>query len=309
MKITSKLVGASLALAGAMSLSAMNDSALAGSTTVPGEVIGYTWAPLPQGLYFATTEEYGNQRGAYHSDELASVPVLVWSTPWTLFNGRIESYVAVPSLAGTNVNPTGPGTTTHYSGFVAPFLAVGEAWDLGNGWGVSEFVGGYAPSNTSLGVDYFTFNERLGVTWAQGPWSLTGHVVYGVTSNEASTASAGYGHKVAPNYVTLDLTATYTVGKWSFGPVAYGEWDVSHIDYNGSVGSGGTYAKQNVFAVGGLVGYNFGPVILQTYVTRDVASNNYLNAYGQKVYATEGWVRAIVPLWTAPAPAPVVAKY
>jgi len=309
MNINSKLVGAGLAFLGAMSLSAVSDSAFAGSTTVPGEVIGYTWAPLPQGLYFATTEEYGNQRAAYHSDEVASVPVLVWSTPWTLFNGRIESYVAVPSLAGTNVNPRGAGTTTHYSGFVAPFAAVGEAWDLGNGWGVSEFVGGYAPSNNSIGVDYYTFNERLGVTWAQGPWSLTGHVVYGITGNSLASQTAGFGTKVAPNYVTLDLTATYTIGKWSFGAAAFGEWDVSHTSFTGAAGTGGTYAKQSVFAVGPYVGYNFGPVILQTYVTRDIYDRNYLNSVGQKVYSTEGWLRVIVPLWNPPAAAPVVAKY
>jgi hypothetical protein len=197
------------------------------------------------------------------------------------------------------------------SGIALPFAAVGEAWDLGNGWGISEFVGGYAPSNGLNGlVDYFTFNERLGVTWAQGPWSLTGHVIYGITGNNASTGpGGGVGLKTAPNYVDLDLTGTYTIGKWSFGAVAFGSWDVSHISFTGAAGTGGTYAKQSQFAVGPFVGYNFGPVILQTFVTRDVYVRNYVDPVGIKSYETRGWLRVIVPLWNPPAPAPVVAKY
>jgi hypothetical protein len=35
------------------------------------------------------------------------------------------------------------------------------------------------------------------------------------------------------------------------------------------------YLKQSQFAMGGLVGYDFGPVILQGYVTSDVYQKNY----------------------------------
>jgi hypothetical protein len=323
MNISSKLVGAGLAFLGAMSVSAMNDSVLAGSISQPGEIVGYTWAPLPQGLYFATTESYGNWRGLSNNAEgFVSIPVLVWSTPWTLLGARVESYVAVPSASvtaphtGNVVTAAGAvvPTGTHVSGIYNPFAAVGLAWDLGNGWGISEFVGGYAPTNNSLGQDFFTFNERLGVTWAQGPWSLTGHVIYGITGNNASSSvGVAYGAKTSPNYVNLDLTGTYTIGKWSFGAVAFGSWDVSHTSYLGAVGTGGTYAKQSQFAVGPFVGYNFGPVILQAWVTRDVATQNYYNALPAggfvKDYETRGWLRVIVPLWNPPAPAPVVAKY
>jgi hypothetical protein len=313
MNISSKLVGAGLAFLGAMSLSAVSDSAYANSTSQAGELVGYTWAPLPQGLYFATTESYGDRRGgSYNSEDFVSIPVIVWSTPWTFLNGRIEAYVAVPSRSISI--PTGAGfAATHLSGIALPFAAVGEAWDLGNGWGISEFVGGYAPSNGLGGVvDYFTFNERLGVTWAQGPWSLTAHVIYGITGTNQSTGPlGGVGLRTAPDYVDLDLTGTYTIGKWSFGAAAFGSWDVSHISYSAAspLTTGGSYAKQSQFAVGPFVGYNFGPVILQTYVTRDVYSRNYFDGVGIPVYETRGWLRVIVPLWNPPAPAPVIAKY
>jgi hypothetical protein len=43
--------------------------------------------------------------------------------------------------------------------------------------------------------------------------------------------------------------------------------------------------------VGGLVGYNFGPVNLQAYLTRDVVQRNYRGR------ETRGWLRVIVPLY------------
>ncbi len=308
MNINSKLVGAGLAAMGAVSLCAISDPAAASSISQPGEIAGYTWAPLPEGLYFATTESYGDSRNlaAYNSELGQSIPVIVWSTPWTLFGGRVESYVAVPSISAVNPHPVNaagfPQPGTHAAGFLAPFGAVGLAWDLGNGWGVSEFVGGYGPSNNSFGVDFWTFNERFGVTWAQNGWSLTGHVIYGVTGNYLGSGPA-YGTKTSPDYINLDLTGTYTYGKWTLGAVGYGSWDVSGIS------NAPNYAKQGMFAVGPFVGYNFGPVILQTYIARDIYSHNYVNPLGDKIYETRGWLRVIVPLWNPPAPAPVVAKY
>jgi hypothetical protein len=56
--------------------------------------------------------------------------------------------------------------------------------------------------------------------------------------------------------------------------------------------------KQSQFALGGLVGYNFGPVITQFYLTRDVAESNYNG------YDTRAWTRVIVPLWNPDALVP-----
>ena len=51
------------------------------------------------------------------------------------------------------------------------------------------------------------------------------------------------------------------------------------------------YRRQGQIAVGGLVGYNFGPVNLQAYVTQDVVERNY----GGR--DTRGWLRVIVPIY------------
>jgi hypothetical protein len=55
-----------------------------------------------------------------------------------------------------------------------------------------------------------------------------------------------------------------------------------------------TIRKQSQLAVGGLFGYDFGPLTLQVYATTEVYEHNY----GGR--DTRGWFRIIVPLWTPP---------
>lgn len=65
------------------------------------------------------------------------------------------------------------------------------------------------------------------------------------------------------------------------------------------------------FALGGLIGYDFGPFTAQAYVARDVVSSAR-DALGREIDNTEGWFRLIVPLYTpasASVPAPIVRKY
>jgi hypothetical protein len=69
--------------------------------------------------------------------------------------------------------------------------------------------------------------------------------------------------------------------------VAYGSSDLTHPI--------ASYQQQTQFAVGGLFGYDFGPLTLQAYATTDVVEHNY----GGR--DTRGWFRMIIPLWTPPA--------
>jgi hypothetical protein len=55
-----------------------------------------------------------------------------------------------------------------------------------------------------------------------------------------------------------------------------------------------TYQKQSDFAVGGLLGYDFGPLTLQAYATTEVVEHNY----GGR--DTRGWLRMIIPLCSGP---------
>jgi hypothetical protein len=58
------------------------------------------------------------------------------------------------------------------------------------------------------------------------------------------------------------------------------------------------YQRQSQIAFGSLVGYDFGPIIVQRYVTTDVSERNYGG------FDTRVWGRLIIPIWNPPAPAP-----
>ncbi len=100
-----------------------------------------------------------------------------------------------------------------------------------------------------------------------------------------------------PSFINLDLTATKRFGKWELGWVGFYSDDLSAPVPN--------YPKQSQFAMGGLVGYHFGPVILQTYLTTDTYEKHYGGV------DTRGWARLIIELgdpFAAPAPEPMSRK-
>ena len=77
------------------------------------------------------------------------------------------------------------------------------------------------------------------------------------------------------------------------GAIAYGSWDLDNHGY--SYCAIGTNCKQSQFAVGGLVGYDFGSFITQFKLAGDVSEENY---GGREV---RGNINIIKPLWN-PAP-------
>ncbi|MDB5645199.1 MAG: hypothetical protein JWQ05_868, partial [Methylobacterium sp.] len=89
------LVAGALALTASMTATA----SYAQSTTVPGEQVGLaTGAPLPEGIYALTTFDYQNRDRPSAVDAGVNVPVLVWSTPFVPFGGRVELLVAPPTV-------------------------------------------------------------------------------------------------------------------------------------------------------------------------------------------------------------------
>jgi hypothetical protein len=268
-KLNSALLSA---LAGAVMLCAVGGSAMAGSVTETGETLGLALgAALPEGVYFLDTSSYISRENKPHIDAIVNIPVIAWSTPWTAFGGRIEAYAAVPQ---DMLNVGGQ----HSSGFYNDALLVGEAWDLGHGLNFSNFVGGYAPMNArGLATNNWVFNERAALTYMVNGWNLTAHVIYGVVGKDLQTNLQD-----TPDYLNYDLTAVKTIGKWTLGPVAYGSTDLSSL--------GGGYVRQRQFAMGGFVGYDFGPLSLQFYVTHDVTETGYTGE------DTRAYLRWVVPL-------------
>ncbi len=77
------------------------------------------------------------------------------------------------------------------------------------------------------------------------------------------------------------------------GTIAYGSWQLD------CAGGGVCNNKASQFALGGLVGYDFGSFIAQAKLAGDVAESNY----GEK--EVRGTLTIIKPLWSPAAEGPL----
>lgn len=259
-----------LAAAGALCL-CLTAPALAGSVTQPGETVGVAaGAPLSPGFYFLNTADWGCRSTTPERTCVGvDIPVIAWATPWMVLGGRVQFLVATPAVE------VGVHNTTYLSGMYNPFVAGQLAWDLGNGFGFSYALGAYFGVTTDVGFDSSSLNQRFALSYTGNGWDLTANVIWGHQFDSVTTT-------INPDFLNIDLTATKTFGKWEIGPVGY-----YSTDLNAPIAG---YLKQSQFALGGLIGYNFGPVILQAYLTTDVYEQNYGG------HDTRLWGRVIVPL-------------
>jgi hypothetical protein len=263
-------------------------SALAGSVTQPGETLGApTGAPAPPGFYFADTSNWGCRTTTPNKVCVGvTIPLLVWSTPWTIFGGRLQ--IATADTTGVEV---GIRNLDYFSGLFNPFSSAELAWDLGSGWGFSYLLGAYFDVKNQVAYSSSSLNQRFALSYTGNDWDLTANVIWGIQSHQVTgspqtspcpVSLAFPSNGCNPNFLNVDLTATKRFGKWELGPVGFYSSDLT-APISG-------YQRQSQFAIGGLIGYWFGPVILQAYVTTAVSETNY------RGNDTRGWARIVIPL-------------
>jgi hypothetical protein len=276
---------------------ASHDAALAGGTQ-PGDSSGQAYAvPIPEGVYFWTTPSYGtrpNGGGASGVDanSFVNVPVFAWSTPWTPLGGRLEFAVTIPEVFEGFPSDTGRPSPSSARGLYNSLFAGIWAFDLGHGFNVSVLSGFYIPENpgvNGVSTDAWVAREGLNFAYNADGWKAAANINYQFQGWNYLTHSSS-----ANDNFVYDLTLTKTIGKWEIGPVGFGSNEVNQAANPHPTAQ---------FALGGLLGYDFGPVTAQFYVTRDLAQRNLGGV------ETRVWSRLIVPLWSpTPAP-PLAAKY
>jgi hypothetical protein len=274
-----------VAVAAVLPLWGSFSSAVAGSVTQPGSTIGTTpGMPLAQGFYFSATPDGGVRDP--NTRLFVIHPVYVWSTPWTVLGARFQVMAETAFNATYNV-------AIHANGYYNPLFAGQLAWDLGNGFGFSYTFGAYFDVYQPLAWSSNSLNQRFALTYAGAEWNLSANMIYGMqldaVTNRPQISPCRTLLRIEgcnPDFVNLDLTASKKFGNWELGPVAFASMDVSRPIP--------TYQKQSQFAAGGLVGYDFGIMRLQAYVTRDVYVQNYSGL------DTREWGRITVPLWRPP---------
>lgn len=302
-----------------------------GASAPPGLYTGVTFW---QGLFGGMT---GNQGGTANAtahgiglQAQAAVVPLVWSTGYNFLGASYSVAVIQPfviAAAGQdNGLPAGPGfpncgtTCGAANGFASwqnilintIWQPINLSWKLGGGWFVSTYFSFQAPDGTratgSANPDYWTFAPGAAISWLSPSWNLSLNMVYQIyTASQGYNCAALCGTAFANGYQNGDQFAgdwhiLYKLGKWEFGPVGYFVWQTTSDKAGGPGCVPGVCGTQNFVGLGGLVGYDFGPVDLQVWLTDTVWSQDTAEA-GITV-----WTRFGFRLWAPEAPKPLVAK-
>ena len=302
----------------ALTMSLTATASYAGLGFEPGETLGQALgAPLPEGLFFVDNEGYGRRdRDANNGGGLGAaavgpgpnigvnIPALVYSTPFTFYDTRLEFLYAAPFIH-LDGGPYGSATNRVdiFNQAFGPILA----HDFGHDFGGSLIMFVRPPSEHFRSDAYADLRASLSYT-GQG-LDLTATFGYTGTFGGYAGGINPYSpiHGVS-DAIDIDVTATKHFGKLEAGFVGYYLHDLNTRGDNSTQLANGTVLslQQEAVAVGGLVGYDFGRFTLQGYAVRTVVSHNQLILPGIGGFGnpeTKGFLRLIVPLYVAPAPA------
>jgi hypothetical protein len=209
-------------------------------------------------------------------------------------------------------NPITGGGFVYTNLFVQP---INLSWKLGNsGWFIGTAFSFTAPTGSKNGggftpnPDYWTFEPSISFSYLGQNWVASANFFYDINSRSTSNCCSQT-NITSGNALYGDLSAVYKVGKWSIGPVGYFETQTTadtgpcNPVVNGVVQN--LCGRYRTFAAGGLVGYDFGPIDMQVWVTDQFASQDTPAGNG----ALHVWTRLGFKIWGFEQPvAPLVTK-
>ena len=104
----------------------------------------------------------------------------------------------------------------------------------------------------SVGNPWWTFQPEVSFSYLRNGWNLTATFFDEInTSNWITGYTSG-------EIFHAEFTATKTIGKWTVGPVAYYAGQITDDKSSSSDGGAINVNRYNIWAAGGLVGYDFG---------------------------------------------------
>jgi hypothetical protein len=259
---------------------------------------------------------------------IANAVPLLWSTGWNFLGASYGAavvqafYVNTTCTAANNCSGAGffgnggnfsiaGGDFTTANTTFSPIIL---SWNLGQGWFVSTGFTFMAPDGTKSGPgfitpnpDYWTYEIPFAVSYLGSNINASANFFYDINASSNGTCCAGaLGAGVTSgNLFYGDLHFLWKFGKWSIGPV--GAFEVQTTADTGCTAAAtalGICNRLGSAGIGGLVGYDFGPVDLQIWVTDVLASQNFPEGIGTlNVFTRLGF-----KLWGPDAPRPLVAK-
>lgn len=278
-----------VAMTAALTLSSVVTSANAfefgavGWAQKPGIVIGAAAAAPPPGLYgFDQFLGYEaklvgpgapvNPGGAATGAKAAGFAQgLLWVPGWTFLGASYDAVAVLPFLSQSVGSPINSSASGMHNMFVANELS----WRLGDsGFFVKAGFGMYMPTGTvqglnglqNLGQPWWTFSPNLVVSYLKDGWNLTINVF-----DEINTANSRTGYR-SGDVLHAEFAATKTIGKWTFGPVAYYSGQITNDKSSAFYGGTINVNRYNIWAAGGMIGYDFGPVSVSAWGAQELSS-------------------------------------
>jgi len=262
-------------------VSAANAYEFATAQNKAGIFFGASAAVPPEGIYAFNqvftyqsnivgplTNIIGNKTGVQAAVDLQG---FVFVPGWTFLGATYDAVIGVPFAMQSAGNPVNAQASGMHNTYVVP---VELSWKLADsGFYIKAGLPMFVPDGTvtgvggtgNIGAPYWTFQPELIVSYLKNGWNLS-TALY----EEFNTANSITGYR-SGDILHADFTATKTIGKWTFGPVAYyvGQVsdDKSSAYYNNLIQNANRY---DVWSVGGLVGYDFGPASLSVWATQEV---------------------------------------
>jgi hypothetical protein len=318
---------AALAIGGAAS-SALAEESGSFQNRLNGATIGLPLGALPPpGLYSGLETAYlgwggvgpngrGNQAPGLYLPAIAQAVPLLWVPGWNFLGASYAASVVqafyefqVIGNPGAPWSSTTPGsginiTAGGYNVANTTWNPIVLSWNLGSGWFTSVGFNFMAPDGSryvgSTNPDYWTFEPTFALAYLANNWVLAANFFYDInTKSGGRVLGAGVGSTITSgNALYGDFNALYKFGKWELGPVAF--FEVQTTADSGPACPAACGNLSNV-GVGGLVGYDFGPVDIQFWVTDSVARSNAIDGL-------DFWTRIGFRIWGPEAPKPLVAK-
>jgi hypothetical protein len=280
-----------------------------GASTKPGAFIGASAGAPPPGIYMFNQDftYQANLAGPGVNSQLGGrtnvgvhgnvdVQGFLFVPGWTFLGVTYDAVIVQPFVDISVGYPVNAQASGMFDTYIVP---VELSWKLGNsGFAVKTGLGIFTPDGTKTGVNglgnvglpYWTFQPEVIVSYLANGYNLSAAIY-----EEFNTANS-VTHYTSGDVLHADFTATKTFGKWTLGPVAYYYGQVTDDSCPiFCVATGASTlahsSRFNVWAVGGLVAYDFGPAALSVWATQEVsakASNAAIAAASDPSTVTQG---------------------
>jgi hypothetical protein len=246
---------------------------------------------------------------------------LLWVPDWGHWWGATYSasvvqgfytFVACNSPAGSG--NCGGAAPIFAGGFVYTntfFNPIALSWNLGHGWFFGAAFNFTAPTGTRLAgtpnPDYWTFEPNIAFSYLGDNWVASANFYYDINTKSQGVCCSQQSSITSGNALFGDFTAVYKFGKWTVGPVGFLAVQTTNDTGTCSPTPGTNLCGRfRQFGAGGLVGYDFGPVSLQAWITDEFGARDWAEGNGGVNVMT----RLGFKLWGFEQPvAPRVSKY